>query len=146
MRSLIKMRGSLHVATYGPGGALKSERYIRNMVIQVGKNWVADRMIQGSAPVMSHMALGDGVTPPNLGDTALQHELGRQPFDLTPARVDNVITFRSTFPAGVATGALTEAGLFNAAGGGTLLARSTFPVVTKGASDNTVITWAVSAG
>ena len=40
--------------------------------------------------------------------------------------------------------ALTEAGIFNASSAGTLLCRTVFSVVTKGASDAMTITWTVT--
>ena len=41
----------------------------------------------------------------------------------------------TTFAAGAATAALTEAGVFNAASAGTMLDRVIFPVINKGAAD-----------
>jgi hypothetical protein len=48
------------------------------------------------------------------------------------------------FPAGTATGAITEAGIFNAATGGTMLCRTTFPVINKGSADSLAVTWVVT--
>ena len=42
------------------------------------------------------------------------------------------------------TGAITEAGLFNASSSGTMLCRTVFSVVNKGASDAMTITWTVT--
>ena len=56
----------------------------------------------------------------------------------------NTITYTATFPAGTGTGAVTEAGIFNASSGGTMLCRTTFPVVTKGSGDTLAITWVVT--
>ena len=46
--------------------------------------------------------------------------------------------------AGEGTGALTEAGIFNASSSGTMLCRTEFSVVNKGASDSMTITWTVT--
>ena len=45
------------------------------------------------------------------------------------------MTFSATFNAGEATGALTEAGVCNAATGGTFFDRVVFAVLNKGADD-----------
>ena len=50
----------------------------------------------------------------------------------------------SAFGAGVGTGALTEAGIFNASSGGTMLCRTEFDVVNKGSADTMTITWTVT--
>ena len=46
-----------------------------------------------------------------------------------------MFTFTTKFNAGEATGAITEAGICNAATGGTFLDRVTFDVINKGADD-----------
>jgi len=56
----------------------------------------------------------------------------------------NTVTATATFPAGTGTGAITEAGILNAASAGTLLCRTTFPVVNKAAGDSIAITWVVT--
>ena len=57
---------------------------------------------------------------------------------------DNEIVYVDTFAAGTGTGAITEAGIFNASSGGTMLCRTVFSVVNKGASDAMTITWTVT--
>ena len=56
----------------------------------------------------------------------------------------NAITYVSSFEAGDGTGAVTEAGIFNAASSGDMLCRTVFSVVNKGASDSMTITWAIT--
>jgi hypothetical protein len=55
-----------------------------------------------------------------------------------------VITYACTYPAGAHTAAITEAGIFTAITSGTMLARTVFPVVNKGALDSMTISWAVT--
>lgn len=50
----------------------------------------------------------------------------------------------ATFGPGVGTAAITEAGIFNAASAGTMLARTAFPVINKGALDTLTLTWKVT--
>jgi hypothetical protein len=52
--------------------------------------------------------------------------------------------YSASFGAGVGTGALTEAGIFNASSAGTLLCRTVFSVINKAANDTMSITWTVT--
>ena len=114
---------------------------VPNLVVTAGKNYVADR-IKNNSTVMSHMAIGTGSTAAAAGNTALGSESARTA--LTSSTVSsNEIVYVDTFAAGVGTGAITEAGIFNASSGGTMLCRTVFSVVNKGASDAMTITWTV---
>jgi hypothetical protein len=122
-------------------GVLELE--VENLVVTAGKNFVASRMGGASANVMSHMAIGTGATAAAAGDTTLQTEAGR--VALTSAVVStNTIVYTATFPAGTGTGAITEAGVLNASSSGTLLCRTVFSAINKGASDSITIAWAVT--
>lgn len=117
---------------------------IPNLVVTAGKGYVASRMKDTTDGAMSHMAVGTDSTAAAAGDTALGTESGR--VSLTSTTVSaNVITYVATFPSGTATAALTEAGVFNASSGGTMLCRTVFATVNKGASDAMTITWAITA-
>jgi hypothetical protein len=121
-------------------------RDIPNLVVTAGKGFVASRMIGTSAGVMSHMEVGTGTTDPVAGDTALQSAVSssRTAFTSSASVSGAVVTYVTTFAAGTGTGALTEAGIFNASSGGTMLCRTEFSVVNKGASDSMTITWTVT--
>ena len=54
------------------------------------------------------------------------------------------IEYVTTSGAGVATGAVTEAGIFNASSSGTMLCRTVFAVVNKGSGDTLQVTWTVT--
>lgn len=123
-------------------GELKDVREIDNLVVTVGKNWIASRMT-ATPTAMSHMAVGTSSASPTVGDTTLGSEAARVALD-SQSTTNNVTTYTATFPAGTGTGALVEAGLFNNASGGTMLARTTFAVVNKGAADAMTVTWTVT--
>ena len=115
---------------------------VPNLVVTAGKNYVADR-IKNNSTVMSYMAIGTGTAAAAAGNTALGSESARTA--LTSSTVtDNEIVYVDTFAAGTGTGAITEAGIFNASSGGTMLCRTVFSVVNKGASDAMTITWTVT--
>ena len=117
-----------------------------NLVVTAGKEWVAARM-KNTSTVMTHMGVGTGTTAAVIANTALetQHGDGRQTLTTSGGSVAGaVITFHRTFAAGNQTGAITEAGVFTAATGGTMLCRTVFGVVNKGALDTMTISWAVT--
>ena len=118
-------------------------REINNIVVTSGKNYVADRM-KNNSTVMSHMATGTGTTAASAGQTALVTEAGRVALASTGIS-GAVVTYTATFPAGTATGALTEAAVLNASSGGTMLCRTVFSAVNKGANDAMTITWTITA-
>ena len=140
----IKMTGRLSIRLYDKFGNLKDSRDIDNLVVTAGKTFIAARMV-GVPTAMSHMALGSGAVAPAAGDTTLGTELGRAALS-SGTSAGAVATYAASFAAGVGTGAVTEAGIFNASVAGTMLARTTFAVVNKGASDSMTVSWAVTVG
>jgi hypothetical protein len=97
--------------------------------------------------VMSHMGLGAGTTAASSGDTNLGSLLGSRKAlgSATQSGGSNEsIIYVTTFNPGEATGAVTEAGIFNASSSGTMLCRTVFPVVNKQSGDTLQITWTVT--
>jgi len=141
----LKLTGELQIVVTGSNGQVKENVLVPNLVVTVGKNFVASRMTGTASAVMSHMAVGAGAVAPVVGDTALGSELGRVSLtNVGGIATNNTVEFIASFPAGTGTGALTEAGIFNAASAGTMLCRTTFAVVNKGADDSMAITWRVT--
>lgn len=138
----LKVTGDVAIQIFGPDGQLKETRDIKNLVVTVGKQFIASRMV-GTPTAMSHMAIGSNSTAAAAANTALGAELGR--VALASSNASGVIaTYTATFPAGTGTGAVTEAGIFNAASAGTMLCRTVFAVVNKGADDAMSITWQIT--
>tara|TARA_B100001248_G_C27380390_1_gene456623 strand:+ start:977 stop:1408 length:432 start_codon:yes stop_codon:yes gene_type:complete len=134
----LKMKGKLQIRL---NDELVQE--IDNIVVTAGKGYVASRMKDATATAMSHMGIGSGSTAADAADTALGTQLGR--VALTSTNVSGaVVTYVASFAAGTGTGAVTEAGIFNASSGGTMLCRTVFSVVNKGASDSMTVTWTVT--
>jgi hypothetical protein len=136
--------GKLSVELYGPDGNLKEERHVTNVVVDDGLDHIAARLGDAVPPTaMSHMAIGSDSTAAAAADTALGTELGR--VALTSTTVTNSsVQYIGDFPAGTGTGAVVEAGVLNASSGGTMLCRTVFAVVNKGAADTLKITWTVT--
>lgn len=116
---------------------------VDNLVVTAGKGFVASRMKDASATAMSHMAVGTGSAAASAANTTLGTQVGRVGLTSTTVTA-NAVEYVGTFQAGTGTGALTEAGIFNSGSAGTMLCRTVFSVVTKGASDAMTITWTVT--
>lgn len=143
IESNVKMSGRLNVVLRDKDGKLKDHREVDNLVVTDGLEFIAGRMTGTTPAIMSHMALGSGSTAAAAGDTSLGSELGR--VALTDDAVSgSAITYTATFGAGTATGAVTEAGIFNNSTGGDLLCRTVFSTVNKAADDSLAVTWTVT--
>lgn len=133
-----KMKGHLAIAINN-----EVVQEVPNLVVTTGKSFVASRMKDGTANAMSHMAIGTNTTAAAANNTALGTEVDRNSLTSTTVSAGTV-TYVATFGAGEGTGAITEAGLFNASSSGTLLCRTVFAVVNKGSQDSMTITWSVT--
>ena len=109
-----------------------------NIIVDVGFDFIADAIGKAASRpgVMGYIALGTGTTAAAAGQTALATELDRNAATYAHTAGTKAFNFTADFPAGDATGAITEAGVFNAASAGTMLDRVVFPVVNKGADDS----------
>lgn len=143
LHDTIKMTGDLKIVLTDENGQIKHEQEVKNLVVTVGKNLIASRLKDTTDAAMTHMAIGSGTTAAANGDTALGTELGRVSLTSTTVTNNNV-AYVATFPAGTGTGAVTEAGLFNGVSAGTMLCRTVFSVINKGAADTLGITWTVT--
>ncbi len=117
-----------------------------NLVVTAGKNWVAGRFKDGSIPdEMSHMAIGSADTAAAAGNTALATELNRIALTTDGGTVStNTVQYDASWTSAAAAYAIKEAGIFNAASGGTMLARTTFAVINKGTDDTVSISWTIT--
>ena len=141
----LQAKGMVHVVHKNELGETISEFDVPNLVVTTGKNYIASKMVATTnSPVsMTHMGIGTGTASPVDGDTALGSQTGRVLLSGSSV-TNNAITYTATFPAGTGTGAITEAGIFNASSGGTMLCRTIFPVVNKQAGDTIAVTWVVT--
>jgi hypothetical protein len=136
----IAIKENVHIVLRGADGAIKDERKIKNTVTTAGKNAFADQLL--ATPTLAkptHVATGTG-TP---GATALGVELNRQALT-TKTRSGAVVTIVADWAAGVGTGAITEAGIFDAATTGNMHASQSFAVINKAAGDTLQITWTLT--
>jgi hypothetical protein len=140
----LKLSGQLNIVVKGKDGKVKEERTEENLVVSAGLTFIASRMKDTTAGAMSHMGLGSGTTTEAASQTDLTTLLGsREALDSTTAS-SNTIVYVASFEAGDATGAVTEAGIFNAASSGSMLCRTKFNVVNKAADDTMNVTWTIT--
>lgn len=141
----LKATGLVKIVQTNAAGQIIKELNVPNLVVTTGKNYIASKIAAttNTPAAMTHMAVGTGTATPGATDSSLITQTGR--VSLSGAVVStNTITYTATFPAGTGDGAITEAGIFNAATGGTMLCRTTFPVVNKASGDTIAITWVVT--
>jgi len=118
----------------------------KNLIVQAGKNFLANAVLNSSASPFVAIAVGSGTTAAGSGDTTLQSELYRSAYT-TSSTLNSVITLTLTMLPGVATGSISEAGIFNnATSGGTMLSRIVFSTITKQSIDTLRLTWTITVG
>jgi hypothetical protein len=143
----LKLSGQLNIVLKDKTGTVKEQREVKNLVVDTGLAFIISRMTGTSKAVMSHMALGSGTTAAAAGQTDLVSVLGaREALDSTTIAGNNneKVVYVSSFEAGDGTGAVTEAGIFNASSSGDMLCRTVFSVVNKAADDTLSVTWTIT--
>ena len=144
----LKAKGSVVIIKVTEAGHVEETR-IPNLVVNVGKEYIARRMAGesgDSANVMRSIAIGIGSTAAAAGQTTLDNEIARNATTVSGGtRTGNAILYTTTFAAGTGTGAIQEAGVFNNTTGnaGIMLCRTKFDTVNKGAGDTITINWTV---
>jgi hypothetical protein len=151
MQETIKLKGSVNIRLIGPDGVVKQEQTDHNLVVTVGKSYLASYLLPGNhntgTEFAQFVALGTLQTGPASGDTALGAEsvvAGYSRVAGTLSSAPNVWTNTATFAPGNGTDAIKEAGLFSLASVGTMFAHQTFNVFNKGAADTLIIVWSVT--
>jgi hypothetical protein len=130
----------MHLVLRDKDGNIKDERRVYNTVTTAGKNGAADQIL--AAPSLNkptHMAIGTG----SPSGTALGTELDRNA-NTSKNRSGAVVTIVGDWAAGDGTGAITEAGTFDAASTGNMWMSASFSVINKGASDTLSISWTLT--
>ena len=121
-----------------------------NLVVTAGKEWVANRFkntlggftIPGQ---MTHMGIGSGSTAAAVANTTLGTELNRIALTTAGGTVSGAtVQYDATWTSSSPAYAIEEAGIFTAASGGTMLARTVFAVINKGTDDTVSISWTIT--
>lgn len=132
-----KQRWTMRLVLRDAKGRIKARRVVHNTVTTAGKNGAADQVLASpSLGKPTHMAIGTG----SPSGTALGTELDRNALT-SKTRSNAVVTMVGDWAAGDGTGALTEAGVFDASSTGNMWMSTSFSVVNKAAADTLSITW-----
>jgi len=121
-------------------GRIKQIERSHNTVEAAGKNAIADQIL--AAPSLgkpTYMAIGTGTG----GTTTLTTELSRNALT-SKTRSTNVVTMQGDWAAGSGTGAITEAGIFDASSAGNMWTYTSFSVINKAAGDTLSIVWTLT--
>jgi len=140
----LKLKGRVGIVVKDKDGNVKEKRQETNLVVSAGLDYIASRMKDATATAMTHMALGTGTSAAAAGDTALGTQAGsREILDATTV-TNNTIKYEAAFEAGDVTGAITEAGVFNADTAGTMLCRVVFSPVNLSVTDSISVDWTIT--
>ena len=147
LREGIKARGLVILELRDKDGNLKS-LVQSNLVTYSGLAFIAGRLMDNTQASPGFIAVGTTNTPAVSAQTTLLGELVRialasKSLGTTTVANDTVI-FSGILAEGVGTGTLTEAGIFDTAGAGLMLARTVFNPVIKSANDILTITWKIT--
>lgn len=146
------MKGHIKIELFDDEGNLKQVVEKDNTFMATGDAHVADQLAATPGEAgMGWMAVGTSDAPFTTASTVLGSEIDRNALtagypEQQAAAADNDVVYKAAWAAGDATGALTEAGIFNSSGAGSMLAASTFADINKGGSDTLTITWTVTVG
>lgn len=148
------LKGRVEIKLWGSDGNIKDHRIIKdhrvfpNTVTTFGDKLVADRMSDAGITAPTHIGVGTG-TGGGVGSNSLVTQLDRNALTSTTQGTganDNDVIYVGDWAAGDATGAITEAGIFNAASGPGMFVYSSFSAVNKAAGDTLQINWTVTFG
>lgn len=142
MDTKFSVSGELVLTLIDEHGSVKEQQTVKNLVVTAGREYIASRMIGTAQSVMTSIAIGTGVTDPAAGQTTLGVEVDRNTFNTAATVSGPTASYSAQFIAGEGTGAITEAGIFNAAN--VMLCRTKFNVINKGSLDTLTINWNVT--
>jgi hypothetical protein len=136
---------NMKVELFDEHGNLKDVREVHNTVTTLGKNCAADQMLASPAVAKpGWMELGTGTPAATILGAYIAGS--RTALDSKTRGANAIITMICTFGAGVGTGAITEAGVFNVVTQNTtdLIVSASFSVVNKAAGDTLSVTWTLT--
>jgi len=145
LRDVFATEGKMIGELFGPDGVLKERREVKNIVTTLGHKMAADQWLAApSVATPGWMEVGTGTGQGSGHSTLAIYIAGsRTALDSKTRGANAIVTMICTMGAGVGTGAITEAGLFNVVTENTtdMILVASFAAVNKGADDSFVITW-----
>lgn len=139
----VTIKGHVTMVLRGPDGVEKLRREVENTVTTAGKQGIIDQILASpSLAKAGWMAMGTG----SPAATLLGAENARVAFT-SKTRSGAVVTIVGDFAAGVGTGTITEAGLFDVVTANTVnmwASGGPFTAIPKGAGDSLGFTWTLT--
>ncbi len=137
----VKLYGSWRIELHTPvdGKMVLAEvREGKNIITTVGKEFLASYLQSGTAAAATftcrYVGVGTGVGAESAADTALGTESARHTGTVSYV-TGAIYQVKATFACGVATGSITEYGLFSSSAAGTMFCRDLETAIPKGAGD-----------
>ena len=141
----INEKANVRLELFDQYGNLKETQTTHNLVTALGDQCAADQLLASPSvvkPGWMELGTGSGQTSASL-ILAAYISGSRTALSGKTRGANAIITMTCTFAAGVGTGAVTEAGVFNVVTQNTtdMLLYASFSVVNKLAADSLTITW-----
>ena len=147
MNENVSFLTNVKVELFDSNGNLKQLEEVHNTTTTLGKQGIADQLL--ASPTLAKVGwaeLGTGTG----GTTLLNAYISgsRTAFTSKTRGANAIVTCVTDFAAGVGTGAITEAGMFNIStqNTGDMWTYASFAVINKGASDTLKLTWTITVG
>lgn len=149
MQESIDIQGIVTLDITDEHGNLIRRIVDNNLVTTAGKAYLIKKIVTDptiAGTIISDIAFGDGSTTPDVSDTALASEVARVSIG-SIADTENVGVFLASLETGVATGLITEAGLYTNEDTPTLVSRIEFSVpFTKQSNEAIQVSWRIKLG
>ena len=151
LQDALDPRGQLTVRKMDAHDALVETIHVHNNIVLSGRDLIAKLFVKQPIDPVSHVAVGTGTAAVQASDTKLAGEIFRKPIvPVDPSRNITTtdankrkVTITADLDFGEANGALTEAGLFNAAAAGVMYNRVVFPPINKTADFKLTLIWEI---
>ena len=153
IRSKLPIKGRVDYVCRGQDGEIKWTHHTpQNTITELHDAMVADRISGGADTLITHChcgtGAGQGAADTNLAAPIAENRTAVDSTTQGAGASDNDVVYVTTFPAGVCTGAIEEAGLFSAIAVATADMKCYDDTISKvkGALDSLVITWTNTYG
>ncbi len=143
--ALAPLAGSFHVIHRGPGGEVKNEFTVPNLIVTTGKIMLAGVLTGEATPFARSLAIGTGTTTPVVANTVMENEVGARVsamFGLTATTAYYTGIFTADNPA--TEQVVTEYGLLSLAAAGYMFVHSTAPPITKATADSLEVQYRIA--
>lgn len=144
MRENFSIKGKMSAKLYSADGVCK-QTTSSNVILNDGFDFIAAAIGSSSRPaIMNIIAVGTGSTSQTPEDVGLETQIAEQEAQYSHTEKSKQFSISTNFGPGVATGAITEAGVKNASG--TFIDRTTFEVINKGEADSLELDFTFTMG